>query len=78
MKKKVYVLCVISGAPALTSRNFKEKDFEQVVEFIHRAVEIALQAKSKSGMLIHFLIIAFFHLKILCKSIQNTFFLLLN
>jgi len=37
------------GAPALTSRNFKEKDFVQVVEFIHRAVEIALDSKSKSG-----------------------------
>ncbi|GFU39771.1 serine hydroxymethyltransferase, mitochondrial [Trichonephila clavipes] len=37
------------GAPALTSRNFKEKDFEQVVEFIHRAVEIALDVKTKAG-----------------------------
>ncbi|XP_015930142.1 serine hydroxymethyltransferase, mitochondrial [Parasteatoda tepidariorum] len=37
------------GAPALTSRNFKEKDFEQVVEFIHRAVLIALEAKPKAG-----------------------------
>lgn len=37
------------GAPALTSRNFKEKDFEQVVEFIHQAVNIALEAKSKAG-----------------------------
>ncbi|GIY61328.1 serine hydroxymethyltransferase, mitochondrial [Caerostris darwini] len=36
-------------APALTSRNFKEKDFEQVVEFIHRAVEIALDVKTKAG-----------------------------
>lgn len=39
------------GAPALTSRNFKEKDFEQVVEFIHRAVQIALDVKSKAGIL---------------------------
>lgn len=37
------------GTPALTSRNFKEKDFEMVVEFIHQAVEIALLAKAKSG-----------------------------
>ncbi|GIY43246.1 hypothetical protein CEXT_517821, partial [Caerostris extrusa] len=36
-------------APALTSRNFKEKDFEQVVVFIHRAVEIALDVKTKAG-----------------------------
>lgn len=26
------------GAPALTSRDFKEKDFEQVVEFIHKGI----------------------------------------
>ncbi len=26
------------GAPALTSRNFKEEDFEKVVEFIHRGL----------------------------------------
>ncbi|XP_035210678.1 serine hydroxymethyltransferase, mitochondrial-like isoform X2 [Stegodyphus dumicola] len=37
------------GAPALTSRNFKEKDFEQVVEFIDQAVKIALEVKKKSG-----------------------------
>ncbi|XP_076332513.1 serine hydroxymethyltransferase, mitochondrial-like [Tachypleus tridentatus] len=37
------------GAPALTSRQFKEKEFEKVVEFIDRAVQIALEAKGKSG-----------------------------
>ncbi|CAL1274457.1 unnamed protein product [Larinioides sclopetarius] len=42
------------GAPALTSRNFKEKDFEQVVEFIHRAVEIALSVKSKAEKISYF------------------------
>jgi len=29
------------GTPALTSRGFKEKDFEQVAEFLHRAVQIS-------------------------------------
>uniref|UniRef100_A0A0K8RCW3 glycine hydroxymethyltransferase n=1 Tax=Ixodes ricinus TaxID=34613 RepID=A0A0K8RCW3_IXORI len=37
------------GAPALTSRNFKEKDFHQVIDFIDRAVTIALEAKPKAG-----------------------------
>lgn len=47
---KLFKCFHLLGAPALTSRNFKEKDFEQVVEFIHRAVEIALQAKTKAGI----------------------------
>lgn len=37
------------GAPALTSRQFKEKDFEKVVEYIDRAIHIALDARKKSG-----------------------------
>jgi len=37
------------GAPALTSRNFKEEDFEQVIEFIDRAVQIALEVKPRAG-----------------------------
>ncbi|KAH9368641.1 hypothetical protein HPB48_004660 [Haemaphysalis longicornis] len=37
------------GAPALTSRDFKEKDFHKVIEFIDRAVAIALEAKPKAG-----------------------------
>ncbi|RWS30781.1 Serine hydroxymethyltransferase-like protein [Leptotrombidium deliense] len=37
------------GAPALTSRNFTETDFETVVDFIDEAVQIALKAKQKSG-----------------------------
>jgi glycine/serine hydroxymethyltransferase len=38
-----------SGAPALTSRNFKEKDFETVVEMLDRAVKIASAVKAKCG-----------------------------
>lgn len=34
------------GTPALTSRNFKEKDFEQVVDYIIEAVEIAKDIKN--------------------------------
>ena len=34
------------GAPALTSRNFKENDFGKVAEFFDRAVKIALELKN--------------------------------
>ncbi|XP_061191276.1 serine hydroxymethyltransferase-like [Saccostrea echinata] len=40
------------GAPALTSRNFKEKDFEQVVEFIHKGLEITKEAMQGCGPLL--------------------------
>ena len=36
------------GTPALTSRGFTEKDFEQVAEFIVRGIKIAQDVKSKS------------------------------
>ncbi|XP_046645304.1 serine hydroxymethyltransferase, mitochondrial-like [Daphnia pulicaria] len=39
------------GAPALTSRGFTEKDFEQMVEFFHRAIGIASEAKQKTSKL---------------------------
>ncbi|KAK4002737.1 hypothetical protein OUZ56_004542 [Daphnia magna] len=39
------------GAPALTSRGFVEKDFEQMVEFFHRAMEIAAGVKQKTSKL---------------------------
>lgn len=38
-----------TGAPALTSRGFKEQDFEKVIDLLDVAVNIALEAKSKSG-----------------------------
>eukprot|EP00877_Chromochloris_zofingiensis_P013818 jgi/Chrzof1/8690/Cz03g20190.t1 len=37
------------GSPALTSRGFVEKDFEQVAEFVHRAVQITVDLKPKVG-----------------------------
>ncbi|XP_048578710.1 serine hydroxymethyltransferase, mitochondrial isoform X2 [Nematostella vectensis] len=37
------------GAPALTSRNFKEQDFVRVVEYIDRGVHIALDAQESTG-----------------------------
>lgn len=40
------------GAPALTSRNFKEKDFEQVVEFIHKGLVITKEAMQDCGPLL--------------------------
>lgn len=42
------VLCV-TGAPALTSRNFKEADFVKVVEYLDRGVKIALEAQTATG-----------------------------
>nr|CAH0098277.1 unnamed protein product [Daphnia galeata] len=39
------------GAPALTSRGFIEKDFEQMVEFFHRAIGIASEVKPKTSKL---------------------------
>jgi hypothetical protein len=40
---------VLTGAPALTSRQLKEADFVTVVELLDRGVAIAAQAKKKSG-----------------------------
>ncbi|KAK3927656.1 Serine hydroxymethyltransferase, mitochondrial [Frankliniella fusca] len=48
-KSALYPSGLRLGAPALTSRNFKEKDFEKVVDFLDIAVDIAAEAKSKSG-----------------------------
>ncbi|XP_054435954.1 serine hydroxymethyltransferase, mitochondrial [Pteronotus mesoamericanus] len=39
------------GAPALTSRQFREDDFRRVVEFIDEAVNIGLEVKSKTAKL---------------------------
>jgi len=40
------------GSPSLTSRNFGEKDFEQVVEFLDRGVKIAQKIQEKHGKLL--------------------------
>jgi len=37
------------GTPALTSRGFKEADFELVASFLDRAVQLALKIQEKSG-----------------------------
>ncbi|KAI9149801.1 glycine hydroxymethyltransferase shm1 [Blastocladiella emersonii ATCC 22665] len=37
------------GTPALTSRSFKEADFVQVADFLHRAVQIALAIQDEAG-----------------------------
>ncbi|KAM3935093.1 serine hydroxymethyltransferase, mitochondrial [Leptodactylus fuscus] len=39
------------GAPALTSRNFREADFEKVVDFIDEGIQIGLDVKSKTAKL---------------------------
>lgn len=38
-----------SGTPALTSRQFKEADFEKVVDFIDEGIQMALDVKKKTG-----------------------------
>lgn len=37
------------GAPALTTRTMKEKDFEQVADFIDRGIKIGLEVQKLSG-----------------------------
>jgi glycine hydroxymethyltransferase len=37
------------GTPAMTTRGFVEKDFEEVVEFMERGVEIARKIKKECG-----------------------------
>ncbi|XP_073469926.1 serine hydroxymethyltransferase, mitochondrial [Aquarana catesbeiana] len=39
------------GAPALTSRDFRETDFEKVVDFIDEGIQIGLDVKSKTSKL---------------------------
>jgi len=40
------------GAPALTSRGFKEADFVKVADFLHRGIEIALEIQAESGKML--------------------------
>ncbi|XP_026222648.1 serine hydroxymethyltransferase, mitochondrial-like isoform X2 [Anabas testudineus] len=42
------------GTPALTSRQFKEADFEKVVDFIDEGIQIAHDVKKKTGNLASF------------------------
>lgn len=42
-------LLLFPGTPALTSRQFKEADFEKVVGFIDEGIQIALDVKKKTG-----------------------------
>lgn len=43
------MLSSVPGAPALTSRQFKEADFVQVVEFMDEGFKIALDVKKNTG-----------------------------
>lgn len=40
------------GAPAMTSRGLVEKDFEQIAEFLHEALELAKSVQSSHGKLL--------------------------
>jgi len=42
-------LLLCTGAPALTSRSFKEADFATVVDFFDEGIHIALDVKKKTG-----------------------------
>lgn len=44
-----HVFFFSTGSPALTSRNFKEKDFEKVVDLIDAGVHITVEAQKSSG-----------------------------
>lgn len=44
-----FVFFSVPGAPALTSRQFKEADFVRVVEFMDEGFQIALDVKKKTG-----------------------------
>jgi glycine hydroxymethyltransferase len=43
---------LLAGAPAMTSRGLVEKDFEQIGEFLHRAVTITLSIQKEHGKLL--------------------------
>lgn len=49
-KNKIWVL--FSGTPAMTSRGLVEKDFEQIGEFLHRAVTLTLSIQKEYGKLL--------------------------
>nr|PNR48167.1 hypothetical protein PHYPA_012642 [Physcomitrium patens] len=40
------------GAPAMTSRGLKEKDFEKIADFLERAVNITLKVQKERGKLL--------------------------
>merc|ERR1712060_1015070 len=37
------------GAPAMTSRGLKEADFEQIGDFLHQGLQLALEVQSTTG-----------------------------
>lgn len=43
---------VFIGTPAMTSRGLVEKDFEQIAEFLHRAVTVTLKIQKEHGKLL--------------------------
>ena len=40
------------GAPAMTSRGLKEKDFEQIAEFLHQVLQLCKEIQEKHGKLL--------------------------
>ena len=58
------------GSPALTTRGLKENDFEKVIEFIDRTVNIALKIQEKTGKSLKKFIVEFDNYSEL-KDIKN-------
>jgi len=48
----IWLEFVWAGAPAMTSRGLVEKDFEQIGEFLHRAVTLTLEIQKEHGKLL--------------------------
>jgi glycine hydroxymethyltransferase len=46
------------GAPALTSRGFKESDFVQIAAFLSRACDLALAIQASSGKMLKDFVVA--------------------
>jgi glycine/serine hydroxymethyltransferase len=52
MSHAVLSLCTspCAGTPALTSRGFKEADFEQVGDFMDEAIELGIEINKTAGV----------------------------
>lgn len=64
----VCLLLSLPGAPALTSRQFREDDFRRVVDFIDEGVNIGLEVKHKTGEWLQRCAAGFTHHRRLCLT----------
>ena len=66
------ILIFFLGAPALTTRGFKEGDFARVVDLLDAGVKIAVKAH-KSTSKSHELTFIFSHLFLLLSSLKQVY-----